>query len=163
MVMLTMGGIPWRYTFLEHLKHQTGIYFVIPGADRQAPIRHDSPSGNSGLVLLPHQSEFFHPDLVNAADAVIGKAGYSTVSEVHAAGIPFGYIGRSRFRETQTLTAFIEQEMKGLPIPETSFHDGQWLSSLGDLLEMPRIHRNGPNGADEIAGFICKLLAVSQS
>ena len=163
MVMLTMGGIPWRYTFLEHLKHQNGIYFVIPGADRQAPIRHDFPSEIGGLVLLPHQSEFFHPDLVNAADAVIGKAGYSTVSEVYAAGIPFGYIGRSRFRETQTLTAFIEQEMKGLPITETSFHDGQWLSSLRDLLEMPRIHRNGPNGADEIAGFICKLLAVSQS
>ena len=157
-VMLTMGGIPWRYAFLERLKDQTGIYFVIPGADKQAPVRHDNSSGNCGFVLLPHHSEFFHPDLVNAADAVIGKAGYSTVSEVYNAGVPFGYIGRSRFRETQSLTAFIEKEMKGLPITETLFQDGEWLSSLEDLLELPRIHRNGPNGADEIADFIRELL-----
>jgi hypothetical protein len=158
MVMLTMGGIPWRYTFLERLKEKAGVYFIVPGADKQAPVRHDTPSRDCGLVLLPHHSEYFHPDLVNAADAVIGKAGYSTVSEVYTAGVPFGYIGRSRFRETRSLTAFIEQEIKGLPITETSFQDGKWLSSLGDLLELPRIDRNGANGADEIADFIHELL-----
>ena len=30
----------------------------------------------------------FHPDLVNASDAVIGKAGYNTLAEVFYAGTP---------------------------------------------------------------------------
>ena len=34
------------------------------------------------LILLPHHSVFFHPDLVNASDAVVGKLGYSTLAAV---------------------------------------------------------------------------------
>jgi hypothetical protein len=158
LVMLTMGGIPWRYAFLEQLTSQTGVYFLIPGADNGTPVRHDSPAGNCGFILLPHHSDYFHPDLVNAADAVIGKAGYSTVAEVYNAGVPIGYIGRANFRETRSLVAFIQQQMNGLPITETQFENGQWLSSLADILELPRIQRRGPFGADEIAGFICELL-----
>jgi hypothetical protein len=164
MVMITMGGIPWQYDFLEHLGDQNGVYFIIPGADKLTRGPNASPATTSPLarsgtvVLLPHHSDYFHPDLVNAADAVIGKAGYSTVAEVYNAGIPFGYVGRPKFRETQALTAFIEQEMKGLPIAEAQFQSGSWLSSLADLLALPRIQRNDSYGADQIADFICKLL-----
>ena len=164
LVMITMGGIPWQYNFLDHLGDQNGVYFIIPGADKLT--RGPNPSlattspltGRGKVVLLPHHSDYFHPDLVNAADAVIGKAGYSTVAEVYNAGIPFGYVGRPTFRETQALTAFIEQEMKGLPIAETQFQSGSWLSSLADLLALPRIQRNHSYGADQIADFICELL-----
>jgi hypothetical protein len=157
-VMITMGGIPWQFTFLEQLKKQNGVYFLIPGADKEMQVQHGASSRAGGLVLLPHHSDYFHPDLVNAADAVIGKAGYSTVAEVYTAGIPFGYVGRPRFRETLGLTAFIEQEMKGLPIAEAQFQSGSWLSSLADLLALPRIQRNDSCGADQIADFICELL-----
>jgi hypothetical protein len=121
-VMITMGGIPWHYTFLEQLAGQRDLYFVIPGADEQIQNQGSYP----GVVLLPHHSDFFHPDLVNACDAVIGKAGYSTVAEVYHAGVPFGYIARPRFRESQ-------------------------------VLALPRIHRRGPNGADQVARFIWDL------
>jgi hypothetical protein len=157
-VMITMGGIPWQYTFLEQLASQTGIYFIIPGADERTQVSHHSPSGTASLVLSPHHSDYFHPDLVNASDAVIGKAGYSTVAEVYYAGVPFGYIARPRFRESQVLSAFIEHEMNGLAIAETQFDDGRWLSSVGDLLALARVHRSGSYGADQVAHFVCDLL-----
>jgi hypothetical protein len=163
-VMITMGGIPWRYEFLEQLPDQDDIYFIIPGAEHQTKLP-DSPAsvdiprpGASGMVLLPHHSGYFHPDLVNASDAVIGKAGYSTVAEVYYAGVPFGYVGRPRFRETETLATFIEQQMQGLPLTERQFQSGAWLSSLAHLLAQPRVQRTAPHGADQAAGFICGLL-----
>jgi UDP-N-acetylglucosamine:LPS N-acetylglucosamine transferase len=96
--------------------------------------------------------------MVNAADAVIGKAGYSTVAEVYNAGVPFGYVGRPDFRESTALTVFIEQEMRGLPIKRSQFQSGAWLSLLSDLLALPRVHRNNSSGADQVAAFVCELL-----
>jgi hypothetical protein len=156
--MVTMGGIPWHYTFLEKLVNQNGLYFIIPGANKQTQPRTSSPTTDGGLVLLPHRSDFFHPDLVNATDAVIGKAGYSTLAEVYYAGVPYGYIARPKFRESQVLAAYIQEEMSGLPIAETDFENGKWLSSLGDLLALPRTPRQDANGADQVARFVLELV-----
>jgi len=163
MVLITMGGIPWRYGFLERLAEQDDVHFIIPGADPDpSPTNTGRRTWTKRITPLPNHSDFFHPDLVNAADAVIGKAGYSTVAEVYDAGIPFGYVGRPRFRETLTLTAFIEQEMRGLPITEAQFQSGEWLSSLAELLALRRIHRKDSNGADQVANFIFELLYQEQ-
>jgi hypothetical protein len=110
------------------------------------------------MVLLPHRSSFFHPNLVNACDAVIGKVGYSTLAEVYHAGLPFGYVGRLDFRESPILTAYIAQHMQGIAITPAQFDDGSWLSQLPQLLALPRLTRHEPNGADQAAHFICQLL-----
>ncbi len=133
-------------------KTQTDIYFVIPFTYQTAQYR-------DNLILLPHHSDFFHPDLVNAADSVIGKAGYSTIAEVFHAGVPFGYIPCPNNREASTLVAFIESEMPGLPISESTFQSGDWMELLKRLLNMPRLERDVPNGADQIAEFILNNLA----
>jgi hypothetical protein len=44
--------------------------------------------------------------------------------------------------------------MNGLAITEMLFQNGEWPSVVSDLLALPRIHRRGPNGADQVAGFI---------
>jgi UDP:flavonoid glycosyltransferase YjiC (YdhE family) len=150
-IMITMGGIPGHYTFVSQLAHQPESFFVIPGAASEVQRR-----GN--VLLLPHHSAFFHPDLVNACDAVIGKAGYSTVAEVYYAGIPFGYVTRQAFRESPILAAYIAQHMQGVAISQSRFHDGSWLAHLPELLALPRLHRHEPNGADQVARFICQLL-----
>ncbi len=150
-VLITLGGIRGRYTFLEQLKNQPDSYFVIPGGSEQMQIQ-------DNLLLLPHHSDFFHPDLINAADVVIGKAGYSTLAEVYHAGIPFGYVGRQKFPETKVLESYIEAHMSGLSISEAQFQDGSWLSLLPDLLAMPRLNRTGPNGADQAARFVRQLV-----
>jgi UDP-N-acetylglucosamine:LPS N-acetylglucosamine transferase len=156
--MITMGGIPWHYHFLEQLAHTNGVYFLVPGADEQIRAGHQASPGPSGLVLLPHHSNYFHPDLVNASDAVIGKAGYSTLAEVYHAGVPFGYVARPRFRESQVLASYIEQHMHGLPVAEKDFQDGNWLASVDELLAMPRLSRDDAQGADQAARFIGELL-----
>jgi len=157
MVLITMGGFSWEYRFLEVLGEHLGIFFVVPGA-REAQEKLGAQISLPGnLVALPHRSRFFHPDLVNASDAVIGKAGYSTVAEVYWAGVPFGYVPRPHFRESQALVQFIEREMPCIPVNEESFDRGEWLASLPKLLALPRVSREGENGADQVAQFLDRL------
>jgi hypothetical protein len=150
-ILITMGGIEEEYQFFEQLAMKEDVYFVIPGARRKVTIR-------DNLVGLPHHSEYFHPDLVNASDAVIGKVGYSTLAEIYFAGVPFGYVARSRFRESEKLVSFIENKMCGLPISGDQFYSGEWLSCLPDILALPRINRTDPRGAEQVARFIHGLL-----
>ncbi|HEX7593411.1 MAG TPA: glycosyltransferase family protein [Anaerolineae bacterium] len=151
-VLITMGGIPGKYDFLRRLNEQRGVHFVIPGNGGSA-------RRESNLVLLPHHSEFYHPDLVNACDAVIGKLGYSTVAEVYHAGIPLGYVSRARFRESPVMARFVRRRMNGVAISEAQFLTGDWLRHLPDLLALLRLHRREQNGAAQAARFIAKLLA----
>lgn len=150
-VILTMGGTPWRFSCLERLKEETAVHFVILGARQR--MREDN------LHLLPHRSGLFHPDLINACDAVIGKAGYSTIAEVYHAGLPFGCVERERFPESDVLLSFIRNEMCGLPIGTTEFNNDLWVPRARDLLAMPRIKRSEKNGAQQIAEAVRGLLS----
>lgn len=150
-VLITMGGIASGYPFLESLRKPGEFRFLIPGAAKTI-----KRQGN--LVLLPHHSQFFHPDLLAASNAVVGKVGYSTLAETYRAGLPFGYIARRGFRESAKLVSFIREHMAGLAIREEEFQRGAWLSRLPELLGQPRIHRRDPNGADQVARFLLGLL-----
>ena len=151
MVLITMGGIPEAYPFLDRLAQQRRYYFVIPGAREE-----EKRVGN--LVLLPTHCDIFHPDLVRASDAVVGKAGYSTLAETHDAAVPFGYVSRSGFRESHVLTSFIKSRMTGLPIGENEFYEGAWSSRLPELLALPRGRRRARNGREQAARFIQGLI-----
>ena len=48
--------------------------------------------------------------------------------------------------------------MRGMAIGESEFKEGDWIHRMDDLLALPRIERDTPNGADQIAGFISALL-----
>ena len=146
LVLITTGGVPQEYKFIDKISTRRDIHFVIPCGCQ-------TPQYRDNMIFLPHHSDFFHPDLVNAADTVIGKAGYSTIAEVYHAGVPFGYIPCSNNREAAKLVAFIEDEMSGLQISESEFQSGSWMDHLDRLLQMPRTERNVPNGADQIAGL----------
>ena len=110
------------------------------------------------LFLLPHHSEYFHPDLVTASDALIGKVGYSTLAEVYSAGMPFGYIARSDFRESRVLVSYIENHMQGFAIEDREFYEGSFLSRLTELLSLQRVERHTQNGAEQAARFILNLM-----
>lgn len=150
-VLITMGGIPEKYQFLERLTHQSDVYFIIPGGSQTMQLV-------DNLVLLPRHSNFFHPDIVNACDAVIGKLGYSTLAEVYHAGVPYGYIPRFNFKESDILEEFVKKQMNGRAISEIQFQEAGWLSYLHEIVDLPGIERNGPNGAVEVAQFICRVL-----
>jgi len=150
-VLITTGGVRDKYPFLKNLTAKKEICFVVPGGSE-----HSEQQDN--LILLPYRSGFNHADLVNAADAVVGKAGYSTIAEVYQAGVPFGYVPRSNFRETGKLVAFIEKEMTGLCIGDEEFKAGKWLSKVSRLLSFPRIQRHNRNGSHQAAGMIRDIL-----
>lgn len=150
-ILLTMGGIPWDFESFEALKAYREWHFIIPGGSQQ----HEA---YDNLILLPHHSAFYHPDLVNASDAVVGKLGYSTLSEVYHAGIPFGYIPRPVFRESEVMRHFVDQHMPSCPITAAQFESGTWLEALPELLAQPRRPQGQANGAEEAAAFINNLL-----
>ncbi len=151
LLLMTMGGVPENYGFMETLTLPEDLYLVIPGADRSFKI-HDR------RISLPHQSAFFHPDLIAAADGVIGKVGYSTLAEIYHEGIPFGFIKRSNFRESDILADYIEKHMSGFAIKEEHFRTGEWATAIPRLPAIPRIQREGPNGAEQIAEFVRNLM-----
>jgi hypothetical protein len=150
MILITTGGIPQCYDFLQPLGEHREITFVMPGAGPEIKI-----AGN--LIILPHQSDFYHPDLANASDAVIGKVGYSTLAEVYHAGVPFGYVARANYNESGPMVDFIEQKMAGIAVAESDFFKGKWISIIKDLLALPRVHRQGTNGAEQIGKFILSI------
>lgn len=154
--MITMGGIPETYLFLDQLSKFADMVFILPGAGQNASKRRN-------LILLPHHSEFFHPDLVNASDALIGKVGYSTLSEVYWAGIPFGYIARDDFRESPVLISFIEKNMRGVALSAKEFTSGAFASRLRDLFALGRIEHKGLNGAEQAARFLFSLMKNKES
>ena len=151
MVLITTGGIPQSYGFLEKLNKFREITFVMPGAGPEMKTV-------DNLIILPHRSDFYHPDLVGAADAVIGKVGYSTLSEIYHGGVPFGYVARLNFRESESMVEFIQKQMPGIAISESEFNNGNWTAKLADLLDLAPVKRNITNGAEQISRFIKNTL-----
>jgi hypothetical protein len=150
MVLVTMGGIPEQFSSLEALNIRDEIRIVVPGGADRAIHR-----GN--LILLPHHSSFYHPDLVYAADAVVGKAGYSTISEVFHAGNPFAFITRPAFRESRPMAEFIRREIPGFELSQKEFTSGAWVNRLDELLSFQKVQRAQPNGACQAAVFLLGL------
>ena len=151
LVLVTLGGIPPAFELFEQFPMPREYYAVIPGGAETYQLK-----GN--VRLLAHHSGFYHPDLMAACDAVIGKLGYSTLAEVFHGGIPFGYIPRQGFRESAVLEAFVDEQMHGIALHPEQLADGSWAERIPQLLAMPRIVRKIQNGAEQAAEYICRLL-----
>jgi len=145
LVTITMGGVNQDMDFLRGLHKFTDHVFIIPSlnAPDEGNVRGDGD-----------MRRFYHPDLINASDAVVGKLGYSTVAEVYQAGVPFGYIERANFRESAVLARFIRKTISGAPFSETGFVNGWWLGQLRELLASRRQAQPSVNGADQAAGIL---------
>ncbi len=147
LVMITMGGIVTKYPFLHRLENSRDIRFLIPGGSDQYEQR-------GSLVLLPHHSDVYHPDMVEAANVIVGKLGYSTLAEAYAAGLPFVYVPRERFPESPPMARFARETMNAMELSEERFFSGAWLDLLPELLARPPHKPAATNGADQIAEFI---------
>ena len=155
MVLVSMGGVPDRFDFLSRLPERMAPFLVIPGADGR-------PSPHPKVRLLPTHSDFYHPDLMAAADALVAKAGYSTIAEAYQCGLPFGYVRRPQSPESDALEKFISENMPAKAIAPETYIDGSWITALSDLLNMPRSASQRENGAGQAARIICGILG-SQS
>ncbi len=150
-VLVTMGGMPWEHKALKALEEFAGAEFVVPGSSDRFELR-------GSLVALPHHSGFFHPDLVHAADAVVGKLGYSTLAETYAAGIPFAYVPRPTFRESAPLASFVAERMAGMPLDAEELDRGAWTAVVPRLISLRRVHDARENGSATAARLALGLL-----
>lgn len=155
LVMMTMGGVAWSYEHLDALERETGRVWLIAGGTTSPALE---PRGRH--VLLPHRSPLYHPDLVAAADVVVGKLGYSTVAEVAAAGTRFVYVPRPHFPESDELEAWTRTNLVSERFAPELLESGDWLSQLRltvDRIEKRPRRASLPNGADQVAEEVLAL------
>ncbi len=152
-VLVTMGGFQEQFGFIGRL-HASAVdaIFILPGASQ-------NPERQRNLILLPHHSDFYHPDLIFASDVVVGKAGYSTVAETYHAGLPFCFTTRPAFRESAPISEYIHQNFCCIQITPEAFERGDWVRHLPELLAMPRLVRKEPNGARQISDFLISIMS----
>jgi hypothetical protein len=156
MVLITMGGIPHLLDQLQPLQSFPDAVFVIPGAS-------ETYERWENLMLLPHHHSYYHPDLVDASDVIVGKLGYSTIAEAYQSGVPYLDIPRNHFRETVPLAAFVERELNGVKIEEQDFLSGGWLDILPAVLSLPKQQRDSGNGAEQIAQLVAEKFGLGIS
>ncbi|MHB8837126.1 MAG: hypothetical protein ACYC9Y_15660 [Candidatus Methylomirabilia bacterium] len=146
-VLVTMGGIPHGGFAVQPLLAAPGVEFILAGAARR-----QRRVGN--VLLLPHRTGLFHPDLVAAADAVVGKIGYSTVAETCRSRIPYGFVPRTGFRESAVLARWLVDRGRGLRIDPAAFASGEWVHRIPELLALGRPEERFPDGARQAAKLI---------
>jgi len=153
LVSVSMGGVPGPDLVPAGARLPDGIVVVLATqnpADAQV----------AGVVRLGADSAFYHPDLVEAADAVVGKIGYSTLAEVCLAGIAYGFVARADCPEAPVLAAYARRHMACLPIDPCALANGRWLDHLAPLLALPRQADPPANAADQAATAILDDLAA---
>ncbi len=151
MVTITMGGVGWHDDALcVDLGDPDDPWLVIPGSPQRA--HHER------VIRLPAHSAFYHPDLIHAADVVVGKLGYSTLAEVWAAGVPFAYLTRPHFPESASLETWLQRELPCRRLELDQLTGGDWLSSVNELLAEGRRPPTRPGGAVEVARVLADIL-----
>ncbi len=145
-VLLTMGGIESSFDHLQSLADRLGIWLLTSGSV-------DEPHREGTWLSLPWTA-WYHPDLVNACDALVGKLGYSTLAECYHSGIPYGFIPRQHFAESARLAEFASRRMMAVPIEQDALHQGCLDDAIARLLAMPRQAGGGLNGAEVAAAAL---------
>jgi len=145
-ILLTMGGLSWDYDFLDRLLERPEV-FIVPGGAEETTVRRN-------LRLLPHRSEYFHPDLVGATDALVGKVGYSTLAEAYAARTRFAFLDRPGFAESRILPLWLQEQLPAIEITREEFENATWLDRIDRLLAEPRPRYKVRDGALEAARAI---------
>ena len=112
------------------------------------------------VLLLPANSDYYHPDLITAADAVIGKAGYSTIAEIYHSQVRFGYFVREDYPEMQALVNFLQHNTDGFLLSAQDYISGDWLCEVENLLAVPPAWRQPTfNGSLQAAQLVSELLS----
>ena len=152
LVLVSMGGVATEYGFLDSIHRHADTTFLIPSHTAEAVTRREN------LILLPWHCELYHPDLVVAADVVVGKLGYSTIAEAYNGGAAFGYLTRDRFRESPPLEQFLRAQMPSVKLDESALVSDDWMAAIEPLFSAPRVPHNPHVAADAIATRISSLI-----
>ncbi len=89
---------------------------------------------------------------MQAADAILGKAGYGSVAEALVHGTRFLTLPRRDFREIPLLEAGLARHGCALRLPREDFEAGRWRAPLDALFARPApLPAPASNGAEVLA------------
>ncbi len=150
-VVITTGGVIQELPIWSEMKEMSACFFVITG--QQTTIKREE-----NILLLERETEIYHPDLINCADLVVCKTGYSTIAECYQAGTRVLAIDLDDFPESQIIIRFLDENFTSESVKREEFYDGSWLAKIHELIRYPRTVQVRENGADSVATFISALL-----
>ncbi|MFN3534203.1 MAG: hypothetical protein ACK4WB_02305, partial [Desulfatiglandales bacterium] len=94
----------------------------------------------------------------NASDGVIGKLGYGTLAEVANLGVPYAFVMREGYPETDHMKGYALSLGNTLEVSRQEFQEGRLRDKIEALLGMERMERGWENGAIASARFLLGLL-----
>ena len=148
LILISMGGIPIENLEFDNFQPKSNLKFLIP-VNNLSQIRL-----NDSVIYLPHNHNFFHPDLVNASSLVVGKVGYSTISEVYSTTKPFLFVGRKNFPESEILETYIQNHLISDRFEFDEIFSENWFSKIEKLINRRNPFQKPENGANLITSFI---------
>eukprot|EP00884_Botryococcus_braunii_P005960 jgi/Botrbrau1/15365/Bobra.0304s0006.1 len=145
MLMFMFGGQPagdWR---LREESLPPGWVCVICSAGRLAA---DFPLP-ANYILAPH--DVYTPDVVAAADCLLGKIGYGSTSECLAHGKPLIFVRRDYFNEEPFLRKLLHHHELAIEMTRRDFLAGTWVPFLNRALSLRKAVGLQDEGAAEVA------------
>ena len=91
------------------------------------------PSGLPSTLppnFVQAERDVYVPDIMLAADAILGKIGYGTTSEALAHGTPFIFVRRDYFNEEPFLLHLLRTHGFAVEIARRDFFSGNWGAHL---------------------------------
>lgn len=157
MVLLSMGGVDESMDFLNtefsEALERMGVVLVCPQR-----VLYSQRKGN--ILFLPKFSQYFHPDLVNASDGVVAKLGYATLAEVLNSGVPYAFVMRDGYPETDHLKDYVLSFENTLEVTKEEFEEGLILEKIEAILSMERRACTWENGALTAGRYLDELLSA---
>jgi len=147
LVLISFGGNREQFTKINFLHNYSEAVFILAG-------RGEKQHREKNVISLPHNAPFYHPDLIQAADIILGKAGYSTLAEVALAGKPFAFISRETNIESAVLAKHITHQLPSLEISQKEYLSQSWVERMPEILKLVPTAPASVNGADLVADFV---------
>lgn len=147
--LVSLGGIGIDQ-FLKTIAHRVSKVRLLILGDRDDA---------SGPIHIFDRKKVSHPDLVMAADLVIGKLGYGLCSEIIAARRPILYTSRDDFVEYRVLHKEIRKYVACKEAPANEFFHQRLDASVEALMNRDASEgRLDINGAEVAARYINEMV-----
>lgn len=165
LVLVSFGGFGAELRVAEAAARNPELRLLLVGA----PLDAGSSPGNVRSIM-PAEPDGLddperaptHPELVAAADCVIGKPGYGTVAECLRRPTAFVHVPRGDFREAAPLTALLRRWLPSAPLRLDELHAGRWTDAVHQALASRPPEAAPPlDGATQAAARISTLLRIS--
>ncbi|KAL1920857.1 uncharacterized protein VTP21DRAFT_11492 [Calcarisporiella thermophila] len=122
----------------------------------------DPPSASLPSRFFRAPKDAYIPDLINAADVLLGKLGYGSCSEAIAHCKPLVYVPRPQFKEEEGLLVLMRNH--GLPVemPREQFESGEWGKYILQAAELKKKDPVPDNGGEIAARVLEKWVGVQK-